>query len=245
MLVLAILGICTLLFTSWIEGSKLAIARWLLVSLEQVGGILIATALLSVFWELRGRRSLASEVMETANLAHDVREAGLERVWNRYLTEEAWSSRFRRAQKLDIFVAYANTWREGNRLELSAFAMRKSNVVRVVLPDVLDAPTVSAIALRSGKTAEEVVQKVCEARMKYRTLLQHGENCSILSYRGPQAYAVYRFDEEAVVTLYRNSPAKTGHIPTLSFTGGTLGEFVNSDLDQVIANSTVWWTSQT
>ena len=216
---------------------------WLGITLEQVAGVLIATAILSLFWELVGKRALASEVMETANLAQEVREAGLTHIWIKYLSEDLWRERFRRARRLDVFVAYANTWRETYRNEIASFAKRRGQQLRVILPDFDDPQTIASIAARSNKTPAEVTVKVKEAFERYKDLLE-GSNCQILAHKGPQGYAVYRFDDECIVTLYRNNPTKTSDIPTLTLSGGSFGSFLDADLNEVITHARVLWSSK-
>lgn len=240
---LTVIGIVLFLVAAWLGDPYPRVPQWMIIALEQIAGIVIATGLLSLFWELLGKRSLAAEVMDTAVLAEEVRLAGITRVWSRYLSEEAWSAKFNGARQLDVFVAYANTWRENNRQELEMFSSRRGTSVRIVLPDVTDPETVSFIALRSAKTPDEVKRKINEAMAKYQSILKGGTNCQILTYRGPQNYAAYRFDNEIIFTLYRNHPAKSGYIPALSVGSGTLGDFVGADLDSVIDNSTQHWSS--
>jgi len=245
MLILLMLGILLFIVVAGLDAAPdKFFPSWLSILLEQVAGVLLATAILSLFWDVWGRRALAAEVMETADLAHEVREAGLEHVWDRYLSEETWHGRFQRARSVDVFVAYANTWRENNRHAISAFAGRRGTQTRIILPDTKDAATVEAIALRSGKEAPEVIRKVDEAFEKYKSILAGGTNCMILGHKGPQAYAAYRFDDEFIITLYRNSPQKTGFIPTLAISGGTLGRFLREDLDQVVESARVLWSTQ-
>ena len=83
--------------------------------LGQVGGLLLATGLLAVAWDLFGRRSLANEVLAKAGLSADVVRAGIVRVTDQYLAEVEWASLFRDVNRLDIFVAYAATWRNTHR----------------------------------------------------------------------------------------------------------------------------------
>lgn len=245
-LVVTIVGIAAFIVTAaWRAKLGDEMPSWLGVSLEQIAGILIATGILSLFWDLLGRRALADEVMDTAGLAEEIRAAGLTHVWNRYLSEDTWRKRFSQAKKLDVFVAYANTWRETYRHDISEFAQRSGNQVIIVLPDVSDPDTITSIACRSNKTTEEVVRKIEEATEKYKAILAKGKNCFILAHKGPQAYAAYRFDSECIVTLYRNRPKKTGHIPTLAVAGGSFGEFLHDDLDETISQARVIWTSGT
>lgn len=235
--------------TLCLDASCTGLPVWLNKTLEQLAGIFVATGLLALFWDLWGRRTFAAEVMEVAELAQDVRTAGLAQISDNYQLQAMWADRFKRAMCLDVFVTYANHWRETHRDQIDLFVRHKGRRVRIILPDVSDESCVAAIACRSDKTPEEVVQKINDAYLKYRDLLESAQSAlseeartsEILAYGGPHTYAAYRFDDECIVTLYRSFRKKTQVFPTLTFSGGTVGEVINQDLNYVIANSKKLW----
>jgi hypothetical protein len=77
-----------------------------------------------VLWELAGKRAFTREILETARTSTDVEAAGLNRIGVRYLDDPDWEQLFRPVRKLDIFVAYARTWRHSNLSRLRAVAAR-------------------------------------------------------------------------------------------------------------------------
>lgn len=116
--------------------------------LAQFGGLMLATGLLAVAWDLFGRRAFAGEVLAKAGLSVDVERAGIVRVTNQYLTEVEWTSLFRDVTKLDIFVAYAATWRNTHRANLERVAQRRDARIRVFLPDPKHTGTIGVLADR-------------------------------------------------------------------------------------------------
>lgn len=80
--------------------------QWAAVS-AQLGGLLVATGLLGVVWELVGRRSLAREIQELAGLSKEVVDAGLVALPRRFYEDTPWADLFRDAQEVDVVVSYA------------------------------------------------------------------------------------------------------------------------------------------
>jgi hypothetical protein len=142
--------------------------------LAQAGGLLLATGLLAVAWDLFGRRALAEEVLAKAGLSADVVRAGVVRITNQYLTEVEWSALFRDVSKLDIVVAYAATWRNSHRGSLQAIARRADARIRVFLPDPDDARTVEVLADRFNMRPTDLRVKINEAIRDFKSLTVPG-----------------------------------------------------------------------
>lgn len=214
--------------------------HWSQVLAQQVGGVVVATAVLSVFWGLWGNRALAAEVMATAQLAQDVERAGLAAVSMEYLADEIWREPFLRTSQVVVFAAYANTWTENQRAAVRDLAVKRGGVVKVILPDPDDEATVTFIAHRSAKTNEQVRDKIVGAQEKYQRLLDGAPNAAVFTYQGPMCYAFYRFSHECVLTLYRNVPVKD-RVPVITLKGGELLEFVDGEIAAMADKLTLVW----
>lgn len=81
-------------------------------TISQIGGLLLATGLLAIIWDLAAKRAFANEMFSIARIATDIKEAGVERVSLRYLQDVEWDRLFESAREIDIFVSYASTWRK-------------------------------------------------------------------------------------------------------------------------------------
>lgn len=217
----------------WAEGIGEAL-------LGQVGGLLVATGLLTVVWELYGRRTFAAEMFAKAKLSADVVDSGITRVTDQYLDDVEWSDLFEGAAHVDIVVAYANTWRNTHRQRLQRVARAKSSRIRVFLPDPDDLQTMSNLAQRFDTTPESVVAKINEAITEYKSLAQPGGGVVEVYVRaGDALFSAYRFDGRAVLTLYSHGRERRTSVPTWVVTGGELFSFVRQEIDAIHDQSTL------
>lgn len=206
--------------------------------LAQSGGLLVATGLLAVAWDLIGRRALADEVLAKAGLSADVVRAGLVRVTTQYLSEVEWTSLFRDVSNLDIVVVYGATWRNSHRASLQAVARRSDARIRVFLPDPDDRETVAVLADRFRMQPAELVTKINEAISDFGSLARPGGAAVEVSVRaGDAVFGCYRFDNRAVLTLYTHEKCRT-QVPTFVVeSGGNLFDFVHDELTAIAAQS--------
>jgi hypothetical protein len=197
-----------------------------------LGGALIVSIALGGLWELFGKRAFAREILETARTSTDVEAAGLTRVGSRYLDDPDWERLFSTVRKLDIFVAYARTWRHSNLSRLQAVASRPDARLRLYLPDPNDEETVRILAGRFNQTAEELVAAITEARREIEALHRpDGAEVTVYFRRGDVLFSCYRFDGTAVLTLYSHSRERVSAVPTLVVRdGGSLYDYVRAEL---------------
>lgn len=213
---------------------------WLALVLGQTGGLLVATGALTIVWELLGKRAFADEVWSKAQLAGDLARAGIERVTDQYLEDVKWSELFRDARKIDIVVAYANTWRNthGGRLEQ---ACKEGARVRVFLPDPADTLTMQILANRFDITETEMIKKVTDAAAEFALIGATTKNpVSVFKRPGDLVFSGYRFGSRAVPTLYSHSQQRRASVPTFVTAEGTLFKFVLDDFDAIERQSTPW-----
>jgi hypothetical protein len=202
--------------------------------LSQIGGLLIATGLLAVAWDLFGRRALADEVLAKAGLSADVVRAGIVRVTTQYLAEVEWTSLFRDVSKLDIVVAYAATWRNAHRASIAAVAQRRDARIRVFLPDPDHAPTVAVLAERFDTQPADLVGKINEAIRDFRSFaVAGGATLEVWLRAGDAVFSCYRFDSRAVLTLYSHGRERRTQVPTFVVHEGELFDFVYGELASV------------
>lgn len=205
---------------------------WMPSLYGQLGGLLLATGLITFAWDLWGKRAFAAEVLSKAQLKSDVVTSGLERVSNRYLEEVEWEALFEESHSLDIVVAYASTWRNTHLGRLRDLVSRKGGRLRVFLPDPADAATMKVLSGRFNTTPSALKAKVEEAIEDFRGLAAHGD-VEIYVRAGDAVFSCYLFDRRAVLTLYSHSQERRGSVPTLLMGAGTLREFVSTDVDAI------------
>lgn len=196
----------------------------------QLGGLLAATGLITFAWDLVGRRAFAGEVMAQAQLSADVVDSGLTRVTDQYLDDVQWSDLFRDVKQLDIVVAYGSTWRNTHRRRLEAAASRNCRI-RIFLPDYTDPATMTLLAERFSMAEVDLISKVTEACADFKALATPGGTGSVevRLRKGDLVFSCYRFDSQAVLTLYSHSHRRT-NVPTFVMTSGSLFAFVSQEL---------------
>jgi hypothetical protein len=205
--------------------------------LNSVGGLLVASVALGLIWELAGKRAFAKEVLASATAGADIDTMGVVRMTNNY-AEADWADLFAGVQKLDIFVAYARTWRNSHIDRLRKLARTPGVRIRVFLPDSADAETVRWMAERFGYTSADLCSAIEEAKQAYTSLATaNGSTVEVYYRKGESLFSCYRFDTTAVITLYTHRRERTG-VPTLVCRdGGQLYEFVRGELAAIESQS--------
>jgi hypothetical protein len=202
--------------------------------LDEFGTVLIAAVALGVLWELVGKRAFASEMFAVAGVGVDVLSAGIVRVGTSYLDDVAWQELFKSAEKLDVFVAYASTWRSAHYHRLQELAGKPQSRVRVYLPDPYDEGLVTRLALRFSMTVDQVRERIRDARAEFAGFQrENGGTVSVFYHSGDPVFSCYRFDGTIVLTLYSHTRARQ-KVPTIVCRqGGELYEFVRDELTAI------------
>ena len=119
------------------EGKAEAGAASVVVSevIKSLGGTLFATATLALAWELIAGRAFTQEVLTQIRMSSELAEAGIQRVVLEYLEETDWDAQFDNTTRMDLFVSYAQTWKNANHSGIQRLAARKGVVIRVAHPN--------------------------------------------------------------------------------------------------------------
>lgn len=206
---------------------------WLQTVVEQAGGTVLVAALLTVAYDLVGRRALASEVMEIAELSGDIQQAGLERVGANYQAVE-WD-RLLKADKVDIYLGLGRTFYSVHSTALQAAAAKPTTRMRVILADPTDDAAVECMATRFTRTTEQVKADIRSATDSFVALARGAIGTIEVYHRpGEPLNALYRFDNQAVITLYSHRRAH-GEVPYIVCrSGGSLYDFVRDEFSKLI-----------
>src|SRR6202043_4117926 len=140
--------------------------------------------------------------------------AGLKRIVTDYLDDPDWDDLFRSVRSLDIFVAYAQTWRNLNFRSLPHLAARSDGHIRVYLPDPKK-ETISVLAKRFGMSEADLVKHITDTKTTFEAFRKDkGAKIEVFYYGGDRFFSFYVFDGTAVVTLYAHRPGRTPMLPT-------------------------------
>lgn len=234
-LAIAILGI-VLLYLSAKEFWR-GYQAWQVV-VRDVGGLLLVTVAIALLWELWVKRAFLDELLAKAQISKEITFAGLVKITDSFHQDIDWKSYFRTVNKLDIFVAYARTWRSVHRQDLEKVAVRQDARIRVVLPDPEDEQTVVELARRFGCGPEDLIKRIREAETDFTRLRSYGgergAQIDIWFFPGTPRFSFYRFDRIAIFALY-NHRREQASVPTfVCEMGGTLYDYIRKEFDAMI-----------
>ncbi|WP_285688940.1 hypothetical protein [Actinoplanes sp. NBRC 103695] len=168
----------------------------------------------------------------TMKLANDINDAGLLRIGSSYLNELEWEELFSEIRELDIFVAYAQTWRNLHARHLHNLASRPGSRIRVFLPDPDDQSTIITLADRFAVSTEELRRRITATHDDFKDLRIAGGADIEIRYRpGDRLYSFYRLDNVAVVGFYSHSRNRIPSIPVLVCRApGSIFQFITDEL---------------
>jgi hypothetical protein len=227
-----VLGIALMGLANW--SSEPTGASWLEATLNDLGALLVVSGTLTVLWELLGRRALTDEVLAAANLSSDVTAANLQRVSTRYLIDAEWNALFSSARNVDLFFAYAQTWRNSHATALRGLVARPDVRLRVVLPDPTEDRLMALLAAKFGYEAADLQTKIQGALRDFENLAQQAHSSASVNVRLTNqfpVYTYYRFDHQALVVLYSQVVGRAD-MPMFQFEkGGTLYRHFESQFE--------------
>lgn len=207
---------------------------------NQLGGLLIASVALATLWDLFGRRSLLREVLDVVRLKDSVVSSGLESIGLDYNKSIDWDESLDSAMELDIFAAWATTWRNTRQAKLAQLASRSGAKIRVCIPDPYDDVCVDALAARFNRRKDEARSKLVETIEDYKRFDGNSRSGRVEIYTSPvyRAFSAYRIDRIFVVTLYHHKETRSGSVPAFAFRkGGEMYDFFKDDLEGVLAGN--------
>ncbi|QCW49540.1 hypothetical protein FE634_02325 [Nocardioides dongxiaopingii] len=198
-----------------------------------LGGVLVAAAVLSAAWELLGRRAFMREMLAAVNLREEVAVSGLSKLSREYLKDVEWDRLIRGATKMDIVVSYAGTWRGTHYEALEHLVAKKNSQLRVFLPDPDHRPTVETIAAGFGMTYEGLQPKIAEAVKEFSQL---GNNSTgtveIYVRKNYFVFSCYRLDDTAIIA-FNSHQQKRHKVPTLVVDRGAVWDFVSEEIESI------------
>lgn len=221
------------LFLIWANGED----TWLSVThpaisffLKEMGGIIAASGLVAIIWEISIKRTFFNEVMEKVGLASDVDKAGLTGVTMRFYQDIDWAALLKNTKKLDIFFTYGSTWRHINTVQLSELANHGVSI-RVVLPDADDEALMIQLGNRYGYDKDEMKRRIVGAKTDLHEKF-NGSPSDFKLYRTKTAplFDIYKFDDVAVITMFKH---RRDRVPVPAFQlkrGGELYDFADSEI---------------
>jgi len=234
--VILIVGIALLLVSHWIQ----CYATWKAI-IGQLGGLLVVTAVISVAWEVAVKRAFLDEILAKSHVSRDIQFSGITKITDIFHTDVPWGDLIRQSAKIDLFFAYAQTWRNTHVEDFRCAAAKADTRIRVVLPDPDDDQTITELARRFSYEKDVLRGRVNEAKDFFQRLCgpDGSRRAAIEVWFLPAAptFTCYRFDKTAVLTTYTHRPGR-GAIPTfVCEEGGTLCKFIREEFDALVSGN--------
>jgi len=206
--------------------------------LQNIGALLVVTVAISLLWELYGKRAFLDEVLAKAQISKELTFAGITKITDSFHHDLDWKTYFLTVNKLDIFFAYARTWRNTYTEELQKVASREGARIRIVLPDPEDKQVIAELARRFKYTDGEMKKLIREAETFFRNLSNsagaNGAQIDIWFLPAAPYFSFYRFDRVGILALYTHRRERSP-VPTfVCEMGGTLYDYIRKEFEAMI-----------
>jgi hypothetical protein len=206
--------------------------------LREAGAVLLISGVFTAIWEFAGKRAFADEVLAKAGMSRDLADAGIEIVCKSFQDERVrWDLLFKNACKLDIFVAYASTWRNTQIQRIDKLLSEADARLRVILPDPQSNEVMQILATRFESTPERIREEVNEAKEFFLHRKSKGKGTTEIYFTSVvPVFSFYRFSNKAVLALYNH---REGRIPVPALVcdeDGFLFEYLTNEFEGIVGN---------
>jgi hypothetical protein len=199
------------------------------VLLRTLGSSFVVTGGLTMIWNFFGKRAFLDEILQKVGVAKELEFAGLSQITNSFYADVKWDSLFHSVRKLDLFFAYAQTWRNSHTEQIRRVARTAGTRIRVVLPDPDDIGVVAELARRFSSRPEEIKAKIEDAERYFVDLCENATTLAEIRIwllpAAPQ-FSFYRFDKSGVITLYSHRHERSAVPSFVVERGGTLYDYL-------------------
>jgi hypothetical protein len=205
--------------------------------LDELAAFIFVTGLISMVWELRGKRAFAAEVAETARLSERIRNASLTDVSSDFMGDVNWPGLFANAHHIDISFAYGGSWRGMHIDRLRARLRRGGALLRVILPDPADAEVIAELT-RRGMVG--VQQKIYESIREFEQLALAEEtkaDVEIWTFARSPLYSFYRFDDRILIAPYQHRTVRSTVPAFIMQRGSDLFSFFENDVTAMMSGN--------
>lgn len=212
---------------------------WIKSVLSNFGALLIASVSIALLWELFSKRAFLDELLAKTGLAEEIRGVGMVGISLNPVKGADFPKLIRSAERLDMFVCYANTWRAIYEEDLRVLASKKGCRIRLIVPNPDNEEIMKDLANRFNAQQASVMKGRIEQAIKdYIALFSSVGNpnldFSVWIHDETPVTSFYRFDRFGVVTLYKHAKGR-GNAPTLVVErGGELYNYIESEVDSMV-----------
>jgi hypothetical protein len=205
--------------------------------LREIGALVLATVAISILWELVGHRKFMDEVLERTGVAKELTHAGIRKIVPRFQDLHGdWEFVFEHSRYINIFFAYAQSWRHTHGELVAEYAKRDGNHIRVVLPDPDDAETLAELTRRFAEHEQaEYARMIRESAQFFLSLRPappaDGANVEVRFVPKVPLFSFYVFDRGAIIAFYSHRGRVS--VPSFLVDRGSLYDFARSDFERL------------
>ncbi|MDH4225704.1 MAG: hypothetical protein OEW12_08675 [Deltaproteobacteria bacterium] len=230
-----IIGIGCLFFseTDWVKGFGL----WVKSAISNFGGVIVATSVITIFWDLIAKRAFLNEILDTTKLVEEIRIFGLRGISNEPIKGPDFTKLIKNTTNLDVFFCYAKTWRSNNESALRDLS-KKAPRVRLIVPNPENKTLMDELGKRFGKGHSEIQKYIQDAIDDFKIIFSNKSNTkvefSVWVHDQSPVESFYIFDSYAIITFYKQNKGRSNAITLECEKGGGLYEFLVQEVNSMI-----------
>jgi len=238
-LIMAILMVCIGIVLAYVSALFEDLGKrheiWRAV-IQELSGSLFITGAITSLWELIVKRAFLNEILDKVKISKEIAASGIIEVsnfngidWKTYLSTNI--------NKLDIFFAYAYSWRHDHVEELKGIAANKNAQIRIVLPDYNNPQIVNELARRFNYSESKLIDKIKEAEIFFENLhpsTSKGASVNIWLLPTTPQFTFYRLDNIAIIALYSHRRELTTVPAIVCKKGGMLYDYICNEFNSMI-----------
>ena len=210
--------------------------------LQQLGALIVGSAVLGGAWELFAKRSFTDEFLEKVGAARSVEKSGLKDYTHNFQQDIEWQSLLPDANEITIFLAWGTGWRSANIAHIKACAAKKQRRIRIALPDRANSKVVSALAHRFDMTNTEIKNEIEKAENEFAALgadLGNKTTLEVIAVGRATVFTFYVIDTAAVLTLYNHRSDDPSVPAFVCAKGGALFEFLEGEVQAIFTDESI------
>ncbi len=203
---------------------------WYGTLLLNLGSTVIASVALVLIFDYWQKDALFREFFRFAKSAEQLQAARISGFSSTFQDQIPWEELFAKSTHLDILFAYGSSWRGTHGHRIDAMLAKGHATLGVILPDPDNDGVVSDLAARFKVDAAAMRVKIKDALDFFRAKrAAFPDKVSMFVTTKTLTHTFYRFNNEAVLSMYRYRENRGG-VPTfVADRGGELYEFVRAE----------------
>lgn len=205
--------------------------------IETLGSSLLVTGIITVAWDLIGKRAFTEEILSKVSMSQELMKAGIIHVIPSGKSREIdWDDLFQKAIEVDLLFYGSSWWINQNFKNLESFVKRPHTRLRVILPDPDDSHTMLESSRRINATIEKEIGIIAKAIKDFQDLVEQypRANVEIWLLKKSPLFSVFRFGNRAVFSPYSHR-ASIVEIPTIiCLEDGEIFKFIMSELISIL-----------